>query len=183
MITKLIGAAIVAAGVYTFAGPDSGLAVGESVTPFHPTHVTGPDKGTDTCPPCKYGNRPAVQVWVNGDSERNVTKIARKLNEWVASNKEAELKGFVIFLVDEPNQKAEQMIRDLAQANSLGNIGMAWLKKTDDAVKNYKVNLSGDVKNTIFVYKNKKVVQKFVNLEATEEGLNNFGQAVMTAVK
>lgn len=30
---------------------ESGLGVGEKVTPFHPYHVSGPDKGTDTCPP------------------------------------------------------------------------------------------------------------------------------------
>ena len=32
-------------------GPNSGLSAGDTVVPFHPQHVTGPDKGTDACPP------------------------------------------------------------------------------------------------------------------------------------
>lgn len=35
----------------TVQEPKSGLEVGQMVTPFHPYHVAGPDKGTDTCPP------------------------------------------------------------------------------------------------------------------------------------
>ncbi len=31
--------------------PESGLKVGDRVPAFHPQHVSGPLKGTDTCPP------------------------------------------------------------------------------------------------------------------------------------
>jgi hypothetical protein len=47
MLKTLLGVAFLASA---FA-PDSGLNVGELVTPFHPQHVTGPHKGTDACPP------------------------------------------------------------------------------------------------------------------------------------
>ena len=30
--------------------PLSGLAIGSHCEAHHPTHVSGPDKGTDTCP-------------------------------------------------------------------------------------------------------------------------------------
>lgn len=49
MINLLIAAAVVTA-TFSFKA-DSGLSVGDSVTPFHPQHVTGPNKGTDACPP------------------------------------------------------------------------------------------------------------------------------------
>ncbi len=48
-MNTLLGAAALVAS-FTVA-PDSGLSVGEMVTPFHPWHVTGPNKGTDACPP------------------------------------------------------------------------------------------------------------------------------------
>jgi hypothetical protein len=54
MIRKMIGTALVGAAfaLPAFAfGPDSGLAVGDMVTPFNPQHVTGPHKGTNACPP------------------------------------------------------------------------------------------------------------------------------------
>ena len=47
LLKTLMGVAI---ALVTF-GPESGLNVGETVVPFHPHHVTGPNKGTDACPP------------------------------------------------------------------------------------------------------------------------------------
>ncbi len=47
MLTMLIAAAAFA----PVSDIDSGLNVGQGVTPFHPQHVTGPHKGTDACPP------------------------------------------------------------------------------------------------------------------------------------
>ncbi|HBR54654.1 MAG TPA: intradiol ring-cleavage dioxygenase, partial [Flavobacteriaceae bacterium] len=35
--------------------PDSGKSIGESIFSFTPYHAYGPDKGTKTCPICKYG--------------------------------------------------------------------------------------------------------------------------------
>lgn len=47
MLKTLLGAALAAAAFV----PTSGLSVGEAVIPFHPHHATGPNKGTDACPP------------------------------------------------------------------------------------------------------------------------------------
>ena len=33
-----------------WAGPQSGLNIGEACPAYHPQHVTGPDANTDTCP-------------------------------------------------------------------------------------------------------------------------------------
>jgi hypothetical protein len=33
------------------SSPESGLNVGDRTPAFHPQHVSGPAKGTDTCPP------------------------------------------------------------------------------------------------------------------------------------
>jgi len=49
MVTQLMFVALTASSL-SF-NPNSGLNVGEGVTPFHPQHVTGPHKGTDACPP------------------------------------------------------------------------------------------------------------------------------------
>lgn len=167
--------ALSALALPVLAGLDSGLKVGETVTPFHPQHVAGPDAGTDTCPPCKYGNRPAVQIWVNGDSNENVMAIADNLSALVDSS-EAELKGFVINLT-----KCEACVdsaKEMGKSAKMKNIGIAYLPITDEAVKNYKVNTSADVKNTVFVYKNRKVVAKFVNLKADKEGLGELNAAI-----
>lgn len=47
MLKNLIGMAFATVAL----GPTSGLEVGEMVTPFNPQHVTGPNKGSNACPP------------------------------------------------------------------------------------------------------------------------------------
>lgn len=175
------GTVMAAASVVFAYGVNSGLEVGEMVTPFHPTHLSGPDKGTDTCPPCKYGTRPAVQAWINGDSDENVSSIMKTLNGSVAKSK-ADLKGFVIYLAtDEAGAKKAATLAKSAEKNKMDGIAVAKLDSGNEAVKNYKVNTDASVKNTIFVYKNRKVVAKFVNLKADEKGLGELKAAIAKA--
>ena len=84
----LIGTLIGAASVAVFAASmNSGLNPGESVTPFHPNHVSGPLANTTNCFPCTFQNRPQVQVWVNGDDLKNIAPIAKTLNTAMGANR------------------------------------------------------------------------------------------------
>jgi hypothetical protein len=157
--------------------PESGLKVGEKVTPFNPTHITGPLKGTSDCPPCTFGARPQVQVWVNADNMMNVVKIARLLEAEMQQKSKSELKAFVILLTDTPDETGK-FLTALAERIGAKQVGLAYLKKSDEAVRNYKVNAGEEVKNTIFVYKNKTVSEKFVNLKADEKGLGDLSAAI-----
>lgn len=47
----MIKTLLLAAVAFAAAGPESGLKVGDPVTPFNPQHVSGPNKGTNACPP------------------------------------------------------------------------------------------------------------------------------------
>lgn len=158
---------------------DSGLKVGETVTPFHPRHVSGPHKGTTACPPCTYGNKPQVQAWINYDDPANVDAIVKLLDESVTSRGKAGLKTFVIHLTNEA--KIPEMSKKLvAYADSKGydQVAIAVLPSNDEAVDNYKINVTPDVKNTIIVYKNRKVEAKFVNLKADAKGLGELSAAI-----
>ncbi len=171
----ILAASILAIPVVANRSVESGLNIGETLSAFHPTHIAGPDKGTDTCPPCKYGNRPAVQVWVNEDSPENVLAIANNLQAKVASSKN-EFKAFIINVTccDVCTKAAENLAK-----NVKGNeLGITVLDPKNSAVKQYKVNLDKEVKNTVFVYKNRKVVAKFINLKADREGLNALNEAI-----
>jgi thiol-disulfide isomerase/thioredoxin len=160
---KLLFVTAIAAGALAFAvNSSSGLNVGEMVTPFHPKHIAGPDKGTDTCPPCKYGARPAVQAWVHPSEKADVVAaLAKTLSANVAEHKAADFKSFMI-----------------AESAKIDNIGIATLGVDDKALKAYKVNASADVKNTVIVYKDKKVAAKFVNLTDSKEDLAKLQAAI-----
>ena len=158
---------------------NSGLKVGEMVSAFHPQHVSGPHKGTDACPPCTDGNRPQVQVWVNADDAANVTEIARLLNENTISKKGAKLKTFVIFLTDPSKTKeTAKMIEGVAAKTQFNDVCMAYLPKNNEAVGAYKVSTDASVKNTVFVYRDRTVQSKFVNLKADKAGLGELQSAI-----
>jgi protocatechuate 3,4-dioxygenase beta subunit len=183
MIKKLLGAVILGVGVAMSAiavnrRVDSGLKIGDFVSAFHPNHVTGPHKGTDTCPPCTYGKLPAVQVWVNGDDSKNVEAIARLLDRKVGNWNKSEFKAFMIFVTDE-SKKADtaKKIEEVA-GKSGAKIAMAWIGKDNEAVESYAINVDPAVKNTVLVYKDMKVSSKFVNLVADEKGMKELALAI-----
>ncbi len=171
-------AAAMAAFGFRAAGTESGLAVGDAVTPFHPMHLAGPNKGTDACPPCTYGNRPQVQVWVNEDEESNVLAITTALSKEVAAST-TDLKAFVIKVASCGGCKDEAKAwAKAAEDKKMTNVGIAYLAGTDPAVKNYKHNTGKDVKNTVVIYKDKKVAAKFVNMQGDAAGIAQLKSAI-----
>ncbi len=174
---KILVAGCSALALVAMAGTNSGLERGESVTPFHPTHVAGPLKGTTECFPCTFQARPQVQVWVNGDTDANVSMIAKTLDKAMATNKANEFKAMIVILTDAKSKDAT-MAKALTFAKGLKNIDVAVLAKNDSAVSAYKVNTASTVKNTVFVYKNWKVENKMVNFVADAKGLTTLGTAI-----
>ncbi len=150
---------------------NSGLKPGENVTPFHPSHVSGPLANTTNCFPCTFQNRPQVQVWVNGDDMANVLEIAKVLDSSMSTYKKSEFKGLVVVVADKAHQgKISEALKAAAKKPGLSQVGMAVIDKENEAVGNYKINLDSSVKNTVFVYKNWKVTNSFVNLKAAQTG-------------
>lgn len=153
--------AAVAAASFAFYGLNSGLAVGERVTPYHPSHVSGPLAGTANCFPCTFQNRPQVQVWVNGDDHKNILAIAKTLEGAMKSNK--EFKALITFVTsDVAGTKAK--VAEAVKMSGMKTVGMAVIDKNDGAVKAYKINTDAGVKNTVFVYKDWTVTAKSVNV-------------------
>ena len=71
----------------------------------------------------------------------------------------------------------------MAAKAKFDNIAMAYLPTKDKAIQNYKVNVDAAVKNTVFVYRDRKVVAKFVNLKADKAGLSDLHAAIAKASK
>jgi hypothetical protein len=165
--------------VFALAGANSGLNKGENVTPFHPNHVSGPLAKSTDCFPCTFQNRPQVQVWVNGDDMKNVLSIAKTLNAQMVEN--SEFKALVVVISDDAKGTATQL-EEASKMKGLDKVGMAYVSKKDKSVGAYKINLADDVKNTVFVYKNWKVAEKFVNLKGDEAGLKSLNASIKTVL-
>lgn len=186
-MTKTIIAtmALSVVAVMAYAGSlTSGLNQGEKVSAFHPQHVAGPHKGTDACPPCTYGNLPMVQVWVNGDSADHVKAFAKLLDDRMKQNKASQFKGFVIYLTQKDGiSSATKTLEQVAKEAKTNDVSLAYLDSSSRSVSDYKVNTSKQVKNTVFVYKNRTVTAKFVNLTPDKKGLAELNRAIDEIVR
>lgn len=185
MFKKTFGIGLLVGAIaLAYAGAvKSGLDKGEYVSAFHPNHVTGPHAGTDTCPPCTFGVAPQVQLWVNGDDPENVAALGKLLNDTMAANKKAKLNTFVIFVTEAKNKSAmETKIKKIAEKTGT-TVSLAWIDKNDQAIGDYKINTDSSMKNTVFVYKGMKVVDKFVNLKADEQGLSTLEASIQSITK
>lgn len=185
--TKYSLGAVIALPLFALAAGGalrSGLQAGDMVSAFEPSHVTGPDAGTTTCPVCKYGKTPAVQVWVNGDKIENVAKIADALEAAIKMEGSDKLKGFIIFI--KPTSMTEDALKGqlkmVADKCHLSHVALTYVNgPKSDPVGQYKINTSSEVMNTVIVYHDMKVNANFVNLKGDEKGLKSLKSAMMQA--
>jgi hypothetical protein len=162
-------------------GVHSGVDKGDMLSAFEPYHVSGADKDTVTCPVCKYPSNPAVQVWVNADDAKNVAAIVDDLEKETRANADKKMKAFVIFINPDkqPKDAITKRLKELAAKEKVQNVALAFLPGPDnEAVQDYKINTDAQVKNTVFVYRNRKVDAKFVNFVADKQGLTDLNAAV-----
>lgn len=179
-VTLVVGALAISA----VAAPGAGLKKGESVTPFHPKHIAGPLAGSTDCFPCTFQNRPQVQVWVNTDDISNVAGIASTLSSAMKTYKTKEFKGLVVFLTTPKNAKAVELaVVDASKKPELAGVGMATLDSKSDAVAAYGVSTDRATKNVVYVYKNWKVTESFVNLSGAAGGQKTLSMAIAAITK
>jgi protocatechuate 3,4-dioxygenase beta subunit len=166
--------------VMTVTGLDSGPKVGDNLSAFEPSHVSGADAGTETCPVCKYGNLPAVQVWVNGGPNQQMAKLASNLDKQMAqlNRKDLKFKSFMIFKGE--GAKLESELARLAKAEALSKVALTWVPGNSDALELYKIN--PEAKTTVLVYKNRRVTEKFVNIDV-EKDIKALNEAINKIVR
>jgi hypothetical protein len=159
----------------------SGLKPGEGVAAFHPKHVVGPLANSTSCFPCTYKNAPQVQVFVNNDDMDNVVKIAKGLEAKVEANKGKGFRAMIIMVA--PESKWASMsakIKTMAKENKIDDLAISLLDPSNSALKDYKISLAADVKNTVLVYRNWKVEKNHVNLKGDEAGMKALNASVAT---
>ncbi|MBL8088166.1 MAG: hypothetical protein JNM85_08880 [Chthonomonas sp.] len=177
-----IGATIAVMAVIAVAAVKSGLDKGDSISAFHPQHISGPLANSTSCFPCTFKQRPQVQVWVNGDQHNNILAIAKDLDNAIEKYSKTEFKAMVVFLSDPAKVDAtKSMVMKAMEGKNLNRIAVAVLANNHSAVTDYKINLKA--KNTVFVYKNWKVTNKMVDFNADSKGLTTLNAAIAEIAK
>jgi len=84
----------------------------------------------------------------------------------------------------QPPEVVAKQAADLAAERKIENVGITYVNGPDDsAVKLYHINTDEKVRNTVLVYKDKKLSTKFINLAANEEGLRRLNDAIAEVLK
>jgi hypothetical protein len=121
-----------------------------------------------------------VQVWTNGEDRENLSKLVNALEKHTVDRSGAQLQTFIIVLTDkEGRDEVARKLTEIAGATRASKIHLTYLDRGDNGVRGYRVNLAPEVKNTIFVYRDRRVTDKFVNLKADEEGLRSLNDAIV----
>jgi protocatechuate 3,4-dioxygenase beta subunit len=160
----------------------SGLGIGSEAPAFDPQHVWGPDKGSHACPMCKYGFLQGVLLWVNTDELEDAGRIASRLEREIRERDPKRLRAFVIYTNPggKPIREVEDLLTSLARKASLQLVAVTYVPSPIDPKTSalYRINPDPRVRNTVFVYRKRRVVDKFVNLGADEASLQKLADSM-----
>jgi protocatechuate 3,4-dioxygenase beta subunit len=161
---------------YDIAPTQSGLLIGEECPAFRPHHFWGPDKGSTACPMCKYGNKQGIMIWINTDSWSNIAGLAQSLDKKIEEQGPDKFRVFLIYMNPDglKTQELENRLQEFAKDNELKNIAVLSIPSPHDE-KNaalYRINPNKDTRNTLILYKNRRVFDKYINFDASDNNLD-----------
>ena len=159
--------------------PDSafstGNAIGEAIYSFTPYHAYGPDKGTQTCPICKYGWYHGILYFVgNRPNWSNIKKWLLFLDKESILRKE-HLKVYFVYGNERNYHKNERILQleKLGNQIQLQSVALTFVPSFSDTLSKIHLNrINPDVNNTMIVYKRSIIIGKFINLLPDQANFN-----------
>ncbi len=120
-----------------------------------------------------------MQAWTSPTEDQKVADaLAKTLSK--ANKDHKNFKGFLIMMT--MCDKCVAKANDFVKGDKYGDLSIATLSTDDHGIKDYKVSLDPKVKNTVIVYKGRKVTAKFVNLTDSKEDMAKLEAAIEAAV-
>ncbi|HMS70462.1 MAG TPA: hypothetical protein PKD18_20085 [Saprospiraceae bacterium] len=153
----------------TFTKSLSGKNIGEEVLSFTPYHAFGPDKGTKTCPVCKYGWFHGIVYFVGNGADWSAIKKWLVFLESESEKRKEYLKVYLVYGNDQNYSKADRIKRleELGVELKLKNTALTFVPSlTDQESEVYLNAINQEVENTILVYRRNTIIAKYVNAPA-----------------
>ena len=148
----------------------SGLQIGEDNPSFIPFHAFGPDKGTRTCPVCKYGRFHGIVYFVGNNPNWNDIKKWLTFLEQESETRSKYLKAYFVYGNEKDYNKdtRQKELENIGLELNLKNIALTFvpsMRDTESEVSLNKINPS--VENTFVIFKHRTIIDKFINFKAT----------------
>jgi protocatechuate 3,4-dioxygenase beta subunit len=159
----------------------SGLNIGEDQPSFIPYHAFGPDKGTRTCPVCKYGRYHGVVYFVGNNPNWGEMKNWLKYLDDESISREKYLKAYFVYgnSNDYNKQQRETELEKIGTELGLKKIALTFVPSFTDTESEANLNkINAEVENTFIVYRHRTIVDKFINLKPTEENFKKISAAL-----
>ncbi|WP_374172574.1 intradiol ring-cleavage dioxygenase [Flavobacterium tructae] len=156
----------------TVAQLHSGLNIGEDQPSFMPFHAFGPDKGTQTCPVCKYGRYHGIIYFAGNNPDWTAIKKWLLFLEKESEKRRQYLKVYFVYGNDKNYSKNQRQLQleNLGELLHIKNTALTFVPSFSDQETEADLNkINPKVKNTFIVYKHRSIVDKYINLEPTDE--------------
>ena len=150
----------------------SGKSIGEDVFSFTPFHAWGPDKGTKTCPICKYGWYHGILYFAGNNPDW--AQIRQWLNflESESNKREKYLKVYFVY-GNESGYDRSQRENELAQVGQelqLNKVALTFVPSFKDKDSDIHLNkINPETENTFILYRRSRIIDKHINLKPNEE--------------
>lgn len=158
----------------------SGLAIGEDSPSFTPFHAFGPDKGTRTCPVCKYGRYHGILYFVGNQPNWNEIEKWLLFLEQESIKRGKYLKVYFVYGDEKGHNKVtrQEELAQIGQKLHLKNTALTFVSSLTDKESEVNLNkINPLVENTLIIYRHRTIVDKFIDLKPTTE---NFRRVVST---
>ncbi len=150
----------------------SGLQIGEDQPSFSPFHAWGPDKGTRTCPVCKYGRYHGIVYFVGNNPNWDNIKKWLTFLEQESIKRSKYLKAYFVYGNESGYSKETRTIELEQLGNELNfkNIALTFVPSMADTESEVNLNkINPNVENTFVIYRHRSIIDKFINLEPTAD--------------
>ncbi len=159
----------------------SGLNIGEDQPSFMPYHAFGPDKGTRTCPVCKYGRYHGIVYFVGDHPNWEETKKWLNYLDDESIKREKYLKAYFVYgnSKNYNKQSRQTELEKIGMQLGLQKIALTFVPSFADSESEATLNrINPKVENTFVIYRHRTIVDKYVNLKPTEGNFNKISEAL-----
>jgi protocatechuate 3,4-dioxygenase, beta subunit len=150
----------------------SGLQIGEEQPSFIPYHAYGPDRGSRACPVCKYGRYHGIVYFVGNSPHWEDIKKWLIFLEQQSVSRSKYLKAYFVYgnANDYSRDKRQKELEKMGVELNLKNIALTFVPSFADTESEANLNkINPGAENTIIIYRNRTIIDKFINLKPTEE--------------
>ena len=161
------------------SGPRSGKNIGENIFSFTPYHAWGPDKGTRTCPVCKYGWHEGILYFVGNNPDWNSVRKWLSFLERESGARQKYLKVYFIYGNAEgySRETRQRELERLGKDLNIRYTALTYVPSFSDEESTVHLNrIDPSVGNTFMIFRRSMVVGNYVNFAPTADNFREINQ-------